>query len=311
VVRRIQVPHKILAKPFTAVEARRRGVGRGSLQGPQFRRLFRGVYVVAGVQTTLPVLVEAALLVLPTDAVASHSTAMRLRGIRPRRPVPLEFSTNSGSASTIPGIVVHRRRGRLTSYDFDGLPVTGPDRTFVDCAHRRPLPEVIQLGDHLLHTGQTDLATLTAYVTDRHLHGVKRARRLLRHVRERVESPAETLVRLLLVWSYLPAPECNVDIVDADGRFVARGDLVLVRWRIVVEYDGWYHERDGPQRQRDILRRERLESLGWRVIVVTAEDLKLPESIPWRLHAALIQAGYKGGPPRTSIMWRTWFGHQI
>jgi hypothetical protein len=155
------------------------------------------------------------------------------------------------------------------------------------------------------------MATLTAYATARHLHGVKRARRLLRHVRERVESPAETLVRLLLVWSYLPAPECNVDIVDAEGRFVARGDLVLHRWRVVVEYDGWYHERDGQQRQRDVLRRERLEALGWRVIVVTAEDLKRPESIPWRVHTALTQAGYRGGPPRTSIMWRTWFGHQI
>lgn len=293
------------------MEARRRGVGRGTLNGPQLRRVFRGVYVAADAPTTLRMLVEAALLQLPADAVASHSTAMRLRGIQTRHSVPLEFSTNSGSASTIPGIVVHRRRGRLTSYDLDGLPVTGPDRTFVDCAHRRPLPEVIQLGDHLLHTGQTDLATLTAYAMARHLHGVKRARRLLRHVRERVESPAETLVRLLLVWSYLPAPECNVDVLDADGRFVARGDLVLRRWHVVVEYDGWYHERDGRQRQRDILRRERLESLGWRVVVVTAEDLKRPESVPWRVHAALVQAGYVGGPPRTSIMWRTWFGHRI
>jgi hypothetical protein len=300
-----------MSRPFTALEARRRGVGRGALQGPQFRRLYRGVYVAADVPTPLPVLVEAALLVLPTDAVASHTTAMRLRGFEPRRSVSLEFSTNSGSASTLPGIVVHRRRGRLSPYDLDGLPVTGPDRTFVDCAHCRPLPEVIQLGDHLLHTGQTDLVTLTAYVTARHLHGVKRARRLLRHVREGVESPAETLVRLLIVWSYLPAPECNVEILDADERFVARGDLVLRRWLVVVEYDGWYHERDGRQRQRDILRRERLESLGWRVVVVTAEDLRRPESIPWRVHGALVRGGYVGGPPRTSIMWRTWFGTRI
>jgi hypothetical protein len=269
------------------------------------------VYVAADVSDSLPLLIEAALLILPGDAVASHSTAMRLRGIQPRRRVPLEFSTNARSASTIPGIVVHRRRGRLTRYEFDGLPVTGPDRTFVDCAHRRPLPEVIQLGDHLINSRQTDLVTLHAYAMARHLHGVQRARRLLRLVRERVESPAETIVRLLLVWSFLPEPECNVDIIDDDGRFVARGDLVLGRWRVVVEYDGWYHERDAHQRQRDILRRERLETAGWRVVVISSEDLKRPESVPWRVHAALVQAGYQGGPPRTSIMWATWFGHQM
>jgi hypothetical protein len=269
------------------------------------------VYVDAGVSVSLPHLVRAALLILPGDAVASHSTAMRLRGISPRRRVPLEFSTNAGTASTISGIVVHRRRGRLTAYDLDGIPTTGPDRTFVDCAHRRPLPEVIQLGDHLVNSGQTDLLTLHAYATSRHLHGVQRARRLLRLVRERVESPAETIVRLLLVWAFLPEPECNVDIVDDEGRFIARGDLVLRRWKVVVEYDGWYHERDGHQRQRDIHRRERLEAAGWRVVIVTSEDLKRPESIPWRVHAALVQAGYVGGPPRTSIMWKTWSGHQM
>lgn len=277
------------------------------MQGPRFRRLFRGVYLAADVVPTLRLRIEGALLVLPPDAVVSHSTAMRLRGVDPRRTGPLEFSTNLGSASSVPGIVVHRRLGRLTPYDLDGLAVTGPDRTFVDCAHRRSVVEVVQLGDHLVGTGQTDLATLVEYADRRHRHGVQRARRLLRYVREGVESPRETVVRLLLTWSRLPEPECNVDIVDADGRFVARGDLVLRRWRIVVEYDGWYHERDGRQRQRDVLRRERLESLGWRVVVITAEDLKRPESIPWRVHAALRDVGWRGNAPRTSIMWQRWF----
>lgn len=305
------LPSQIAGRPFTLAQARAYGLGRGALNGPRFRRLFRGVYISTDVALTFRLSVEGALLLLPDDAVASHGTAMQLRGLAPRTLGALEFSTNSGSATTIKGIVVHRRQGRLTSYDLDGLPATGPDRTFIDCAHRRPVVEVIQLGDHLLGAGQTDLPTLVAYANARHLHGVQRARRLLRYVREGVESPMETKVRLLMTWARLPEPTCNEDIVDDDRRFVARGDLVLRPWRVVVEYDGWYHERDGRQRQRDILRRERLEAAGWRVVVITAEDLKRAESIPWRVYAALRRNGYRGPPPRTSIMWRRWFGSQI
>lgn len=305
--RRVVIPPEFADRPFTSAEAREAGLSRGFLCGPRVRRLFRGVYIGADVEPTLMTWINAARLALPDDAVISHSTAMWLRGLAPQGRAGLEFSTNSGLVTEHAGIVLHRRGGHLVPEIIDGLPVTGPDRTFVDCAHRRPIVEVIQLGDLLVRTDQTTIDRLVAYANTRHLHGVRRARRLLRHVRESAESPRETVVRLMIVWSGLPEPECNVDIVDADGRFVARGDLVLRRWLIVVEYDGWYHERNGRQRQRDVLRRERLEALGWCVVVITGRDLRHPEAIPSRVHGALVRAGYRGPAPRLSMMWKTWF----
>jgi len=305
--RRIDIPSELADRPFTAAEARAAGLGRGFLAGPRVRRLFRGVYIRTEVEPTFGTWLLAAQLVLPADVVVSHSSAMRIRGLEPQRWTALEFSTNSGLVTEHSGIVLHRRVGHLVPETIDGLPVTGPDRTFVDCAHRRPIVEVIQLGDLLVRTGQTAIDRLIAYANARHLHGVRRARRLLRHVRQGAESPRETVVRLMIVWSGLPEPECNVDIVDAEGHFVARGDLVLRRWLVVVEYDGWYHERDGRQRQRDVLRRERLEALGWCVVVITARDLRHPESVPSRVHGALVRAGYRGPAPRMSMMWKTWF----
>lgn len=305
--RLISIPPELAARPFTASEGAAAGLGRGFLGGPHIQRLFRGVYVRADFEPTFRMWIDAALLVLPDDAVVSHSSAMRIRGLESDAHAPLEFSTNSGLVSEHRGIVLHRRRGHLHPEMVDGLPVTGPDRTFVDCAHRRPVVEVVQLGDHLIASGQTTLDRLITYANARHLHGVRRARRLLRHVRDGVESPRETVVRLIVVWSGLPEPECNTNLVDADGQFVARGDLVLQRWRIIVEYDGWYHERDGRQRQRDVLRRERLEALGWCVVVITARDLRHPEAVASRVYGALVRAGYDGRPPRTSMMWRRWF----
>ncbi len=309
--RLIAIPDELANRPFTMAQARAAGLGRGVLGGPRFCKMFRGVYLRADVEPTFRTWIDAARLVLPPDAVISHSSAMCIRGLRPQQPARLEFSTNSDLVTDHAGIVLHRRGGRLHPEMVDGLPVTGPDRTFVDCAHRRPVVEVVQFGDFLIASGQTSLDRLIAYANARHLHGVRRARRLLPHVRERVESPRETVVRLILVWSGLPEPDCNVDIVDAEGRFVARGDLVLRRWKIVVEYDGWYHERDARQRQRDVLRRERLEALGWSVIVITARDLRHPESVASRVYGSLVRAGYAGRPPRTSMMWKSWFASNV
>lgn len=305
--RHIAIPDELTHRPFTASQARAAGLGRGVLDGPRFQRLFRGVYLPADAEPSFRTWIDAARLVLPPDAVVSHSSAMRIRGLEPQKPTRLEFSTNAGLVTEHSSIILHRRGGRLHPEIVDGLPVTGPDRTFVDCAHKRPVVEVVQLGDLLIASRQTSLDRLIAYANARHLHGVRRARRLLRYVREGAESPRETVVRLIVVWSGLPEPDCNVDILDANGDFVARGDLVLRLWRIVIEYDGWHHERDARQRQRDILRRERLESLGWRVLVITSRDLRHPESVASRVYGALVRAGYAGRPPRTSMMWKRWF----
>ena len=90
---------------------------------------------------------------------------------------------------------------------------------------------------------------------------------------------------------------------DESGQWLAKGDLVLRRWRIVVEHDGWHHERDAVQRQKDHFRRERLEAGGWTLIVVTQADFAHPISIVARVHEALVRRGYRGPPPELGRTW--------
>ena len=117
----------------------------------------------------------------------------------------------------------------------------------------------------------------------------------------------ETLLRLMLVFARLPEPQVNVDVLDERGRFVARVDLLYPRWKVVVEYDGRHHETDRAQWARDRRRREALEALGYRIIVVAAADLAAPRQVPWRVHAALVARGYTGPRPVTSVQWLRWF----
>src|SRR3989440_2415045 len=51
------------------------------LRGPQFRRLYRDVYLPAGIPVTHPVRCEGAALVLPPAAVITGRSAATLRGI--------------------------------------------------------------------------------------------------------------------------------------------------------------------------------------------------------------------------------------
>lgn len=303
----MSLPYELRRSPFTTKTALAAGISPDVLRGPRCRRLFRGVYVSPDVELTYEVWLRAALLVLPKDSLVSHRSALPLYGFHIPRRGPLEFSTNSSLVTQHDGIRLHRRQGRLSAYERSGLPVTGPDRTFVDCATRLSLVQLVQLGDWLIHMGATSHGALAEYCLERHLAGVRRARRAVAHLCTGAESPMETHLRLMLVFARLPHPLCNADIVDSSGTFLARGDLVYPEFKVLVEYDGRHHESDPWQRQRDRVRREQLEGAGWRVIIVTVEDLRHSREIPYRVFRALEARGYSGPRPVLSSMWSAWF----
>lgn len=293
--------------PFTRTDAIAAGVTDAKLRGPRYRQLFRGVHILTSVELTLTIWVRAALLALPRDAVASHLTALRLYGLEIRSTMPLHISTRSSTHTRQKNVRVHQRRAPFSTTLVSGLPVTSPNRTLIDIATKVNLVELITAAEWMIHRRMTSSESLAEYAVARHLDGVQAMRRVLGLIRESVESPRETIVRLMIVFARLPEPMCNQNIRDASGRFLARGDLVYGQFKIVVEYDGWHHERDGRQRQRDIVRREALEAEGWRLIIVTAEDLKSPKEVVHRVHQALVERGYKGAAPTYSIMWDRWF----
>jgi very-short-patch-repair endonuclease len=299
----MDLPHD---RPFTLGEAERCGASRDVLRGSRFRRLHRGVYVRADVPITLRIRIIAALLVLPSDCVVSHRTALRIWGYEAGGD-DVELSTRTALRTRLPGVVMHRRRRTIPRTSVGGIPVTTPERTFVDCGTRLGLVALVQVAEHLMRTTACTRESLEAFCHGQHLHGVIRTRRAMSMVRAGAESPMETLLRLMLVFARLPEPQVNVDVRDALGRFVARVDLLYPRWKVVVEYDGRHHETDRVQWARDRRRREALEALGYRVIVVAAADLADPRQVPWRVHAALLGRGYAGPSPVTSVQWTRWF----
>jgi very-short-patch-repair endonuclease len=294
----LPLPPELRGRIFDRSEALAAGISPRMLEGPRLVRIHTGVYRYADTEMTYALQVAAARRIGPRDAALSHVSNLRWRGLAVGPETPVHLSSNSRTHVERPDVRVHRRQGSLHPRLLRGVPVLGPDRTFVDCGTQLGVRALVAVGDWLIAQGHTDLQTLRAYVIASHLDGVIRARDAAAMVREGSESFRESELRWHLVRAGLPEPVLNVNIFDQGGRFLARGDLVFREWKVLVEYDGWHHERDAVQRQRDHLRREALEAAGWRVIVVTTADMRRTNEIVWRVFGALEQRGYRGQRPR-------------
>lgn len=267
------------------------------LQGSRFIQVFEGVWRTAETAESEELRVRAALKVLPDDAALSHTSSLRWLGLDIGDAEPLHFSTAGRLHVQRKGLVVHRRQEMLRSAFVRGVPLLSSQRTFVDAATQLDDRELLRAGDWLVRQGHVDLLDLKAFVLESHLDGVQRARRVAPLVRERVDSVRESDVRWIIFESGLPDPIPNLPIRDSHGVQIAKGDLTYPLYKVLVEHDGWHHERDAAQRQRDHLRRERLEAEGWLVIVITAADFRHEKQIVWRIYNALKLRGYAGPRP--------------
>jgi len=170
-----------------------------------------------------------------------------------------------------------------------GLPVTTPLRTAWDVAAAHPVETSVPVLDELLHRGIVERTQLRAFADGRRGHpGAARARAAIESADGRAESPPESRLRLLLERAGLtPVPQ--VRIRDRAGRVVARTDLGFPEERVGVEYDGAHHAEPG-QFTRDRVRLNAIQEAGWRIVFVTAADLRNLDGAVRRVREALAQA---------------------
>lgn len=196
---------------------------------------------------------------------------------------------------------VRARRRDLADGDvveLRGLPVTSPERTFVDLAERLSVPRLVAVGDDLLRRGLCTRADIARIVgCSSRQRGVCAARRAAQILDPRAESPRESLTRAIIIEAGLPAPTPQVDIFDGRGRFIARGDLVYEDLRIVIEYDGYHHLTLQGQR-RDASRRGDLGLEGWLMVTVVPADIHRPHDLLAKVTRALLSRGAPLPPPR-------------
>ena len=186
--------------------------------------------------------------------------------------------------------------------------MSSPTQTFLELAGSLDLVELVVLGDSLVkrkHVTPDDLVMAASQWTG---SGVARARKAARFVRKGVDSPKETRLRMLLVLAGLPEPTVNVIIRNPDGSWRMRFDLSYPGLKLIIEYDGRQHTENSGQWRRDLRRREELDRLGWRLIVITSDDLHdAPGAVLTRVREALIDRGAVGIRRRFKTEWIRYF----
>ncbi|MBQ6586183.1 MAG: hypothetical protein IJH83_05185 [Coriobacteriales bacterium] len=118
--------------------------------------------------------------------------------------------------------------------------------------------------------------------------GAKLARRALRYVLPGSNSPAETVLSMLLTLPYrlggfkLPFPSLNASLkINAASRVLVdrnelRPDLLWRERKVAVEYDSKAHHSDYEQREYDECRRNAMQDSGILYLVITKAQLKDP-----------------------------------
>ncbi|GGR43963.1 hypothetical protein J2S40_004177 [Nocardioides luteus] len=292
-------------RPFTRAAAAAQGNIR-DLRTPSYRRLLHGIYVAATVETTAALMAEAALLPFGEKAWASHATAARVLGL----PIP----ALPGEHVTV--VERRRRRGRrdVTCHlsrkglvnVIGGVRVSAPQQVFIELATQLSLVDLVIVGDHLVRKGLVDLATLRAFCAETSGPGAALARTAVGYVRDGVDSPMETRLRLLIVLAGLPEPEVNLLVGDELER--RKYDLSYRRSRTIIEYDGRQHVERIEQWEADLERREGIDDDQWRILVFVAKDIyKSPGRPLERIHRVLQLRGEPGVPTTLSDAWRAHF----
>jgi very-short-patch-repair endonuclease len=292
-------------QPFSRADARAAGIGLKTLLSNRFHKVFYDCYVSSTVPLTTRLRAKAALGVSPPGTLISHSTAARIwGGIVPDTPdVHVTVPGTSGRTSR-QGVKAHASVNGAAVTSFRGLPVTTPDQTFLDLAATLDLVALVVLGDSLIRTGRTSAAALRDAALAWCGRGAKRARRAARYVRDGVDSAMETRLRMLLVLAGLPTPDVNFILRHTDGSWRMRFDMCYPSLKLIIEYDGRQHAEDSDQWLHDLKRREALDRMGWRIIVVTKQDYyEAPEEVLRRVRDALIDRGMAGVRRRFKTEW--------
>ncbi|WP_256127830.1 endonuclease domain-containing protein [Arthrobacter sp. SDTb3-6] len=304
-----RLPEMFRAAPFTLEEARAAGSSYGELCHRDVVTLSRGIKTLKN-DADLPL----ALLTRPYTVVtgysaASHGTALAIWDI------PGFLPGQDGKAIHIsrqyPRVPARRRgvAGHRTMFRddevciLDGLWITTRTRTWLDCARKMAVAELVVAADHLVRIprpvfeGRSEpYATLTelAVLLERHpgTPGIVKAREALHLARTGSDSPQETRLRLACGQAGLPEPQLNVAVRLTDG--VERTpDQSYRDYKVAVEYDGATHA-DPRQVERDVAREEDYARAGWKEVRIMRRHMAndAQEAVR-KVRAALHERGWR------------------
>ncbi len=210
---------------------------------------------------------------MSTGGVASHRSASVLWGLDPiRRAVP-EIQVSVRSAPRIDRVIVHRSKqwDRIDANSIRGIPVTGINRTLLDCGAvvtLRTLERMVESAIRRRLTSWADLHAALVRHSRKGRDGCGPLRDLLEIRMGRGTVPLSDFSRVvfnLLTDHGIDPPEVEYRILGADGGFIMQTDLAWPAQRKAWELDGLAFHFGRLERERDNRKRNRAKAEGWNI----------------------------------------------
>lgn len=279
---------------FSVAQARAAGFSRADMRRlvarGRWARVDRGILTVVGRQERSPDALLLAVLRAGPQAVASHESAASAFGwdlLRPPAALHLTVPAEQGRTRRLPGVVVHRSGGEVTTID-GVLGATSTCRTALDLAGTLPQLEAVVAVDSALRARSVRLADLKqALCARRTWDRAPHAARVLALASPLSGSVAETWARVLFAMAGLPAPVEQLG-VRLEGVGEVRADFAWPACRLIVEIDGYEFHSGREVFVQDRRRQNALMLAGWTVLRFTMDDLRVyPDRIVTQVRAAV------------------------
>jgi hypothetical protein len=288
-----------MTDPFLVGATGNEQLSRSHARRREFTLTSRGVRLATAALDIDRVRWLAAQLPLRPESVLSHPTASRILHL----PLPRALSRALPAHVTTPRQIPRPRRRDIVTHhawlppehtlEIDGFRITTAERTYVDMASMLGFAQLVALGDVVMRDrGATQESLLAVAQARKSYPGRRSAIAAVAWLDAGAESPRESQLRVLLRRGGLPRPEVNGVITDEHGQFLARGDLVFRRERVIVEYDGAVHA-PMAQRAKDAARRALLREHGWIVVEIVGDDMRYPARVLARVRAALLDGALR------------------
>ena len=306
------LPQVLKDAPFTVGQAQDAGTSYGRLRHRDVVTLSRGIKAVKNdADIPLALLTRPYTLVTGYSA-ASHATAFTIWGLPgflpgTDRPVIHISRQHPHTSLRRQGVQGHRTMFLEDEVEMvDGLWITTRARTWLDCARRMGVDELVVAADHLIRIPReafegrsVPFATVQdlAALLKRHpgTPGIVKAREALGLARVGADSAQETKLRLACGRSGLPEPLLNVPTLLADGT-VRTPDQSYPEYKVATEYDGGTHN-DPQQVERDVRRAEDYERAGWlEVRIMNRHMVNDAKEAVRKVRDALYRQGWRPSP---------------
>jgi very-short-patch-repair endonuclease len=241
--------------------------------------VFHGVYSVGHRYLTIHARYLAATLACGAGSVVSHGSAAWLLGLQDRRPKEVDVIAPVEAGRKVPGV---KRRfvpapiGEEV-WRRNGVPLTSPARTIVDCAGALDARGISNLIEQASVVGVLDVAAIDRVLDGPRRRGMKKLLRAVAPWRRyrrgiKIRSRMEAKLLPLLSEAALPIPQTNAKL--RLGGKVYEVDFLWRAQKLVVETDGGRFHDNPAAGERDSARNRALAAAGYRLPRLGWEDLR-------------------------------------